>query len=93
MAQSERLRKPFKLCLFDDRRGQVEGEEADKILAFYPTSTAQDVRTSTVGLTLALIAFTSIFDTVSILLMSEPLTRLAHAALAGKCSSSNFPSR
>ena len=62
--QSNRNSRPLKLCIFDDRRGQTEGEEADKILAFYPSSTPNDARTAAVGFTQALLAFTSVFDKV-----------------------------
>ncbi|KAK9790937.1 hypothetical protein WJX73_002911 [Symbiochloris irregularis] len=54
--------KPFKLCLYDDRRGQVEGQEHEKILAFYPSTASLLSRTSLIGFAQAMKAFTSVFD-------------------------------
>ena len=55
---------PLQLCLLDTRRGQQEGQEADKVLAYYPDVTAADDRASVVGLFLATNAFCSIFSQV-----------------------------
>lgn len=55
---------PLQLCLLDTRRGQQEGQEADKVLGFYPDATAADDRASVVGLFLATNAFCSIFSQV-----------------------------
>ena len=65
--RKERERPPpssLQLCLLDTRRGQQEGHEADKVLAFYPDATAADDRASVVGLFLATNAFCSIFSQV-----------------------------
>ena len=62
--QTARAMRPLRLCLFDDRRGQTEGEEADKILGFYPSNTPADKQAAMVGFTQALVAFTSMFDQV-----------------------------
>ncbi|KAK9823556.1 hypothetical protein WJX72_003727 [[Myrmecia] bisecta] len=54
--------RPLQLCIFDDRRGTVEGEEPDKILAFFPADVPVDEQTAAVGLVQAMVAFTSIFS-------------------------------
>ena len=41
---------PLQLCIFDDRRGEKEGQEADKILGFYPSNTPPDSQAALVGL-------------------------------------------
>lgn len=56
---------PLQLCIFDDRRGEKEGQEADKILGFYPSNTPPDSQAALVGLTQAALAFTSTFQPVS----------------------------
>ena len=54
----------MQLCILDTRRGQHEGQEAEKVLAFYPKATAVDDSTAVVGLFLATNAFCSIFSQV-----------------------------
>ena len=55
---------PLQLCVLDTRRGQQEGQEADKVLAFYPETVPADDRAAVVGLFLATNAFCSIFSQV-----------------------------
>jgi len=55
---------PLQLCILDTRRGQQEGQEGEKVLAFYPEATPTDDRTSVVGLFLATNVFCSIFSQV-----------------------------
>lgn len=55
---------PLQLCILDTRRGQQEGQEAEKVLAFYPKATPADDKASVVGLFLATNAFCSIFSQV-----------------------------
>ncbi|OIW03068.1 hypothetical protein TanjilG_19348 [Lupinus angustifolius] len=52
----------IQICIFDVRRGQNEGEEMDKILFFFPNSSPFSKQLSLIGLTEALITFTSIFS-------------------------------
>ena len=54
----------FRVCLalFDTRRGRKEGHEHEKVLAFYPSSSSQGVRTAIVGLGQALSSFSSSFS-------------------------------
>lgn len=45
------------LAVYDTRRGQQEGREADKILAFYPPTAPAIMQSSIVGLAQALTMF------------------------------------
>ncbi|KAH9616695.1 hypothetical protein KSS87_023823 [Heliosperma pusillum] len=51
-----------KLCVFDSRRGQREGEEVEKILYFYPPDLHLTEQLSVIGLSEGLITFTRIFS-------------------------------
>ncbi|KAL2485036.1 Protein of unknown function (DUF1712) [Abeliophyllum distichum] len=51
-----------KLCVFDLRRGQNEGQELDKILFFYPADLPFTTQLSVIGLSEGLITFTRIFS-------------------------------
>ncbi|KAL0344401.1 UNVERIFIED_CONTAM: Vacuolar fusion protein CCZ1B [Sesamum angustifolium] len=51
-----------KLCVFDLRRGQTEGQELDKILFFYPADLPLSAQLSVIGLSEGLITFTRIFS-------------------------------
>ena len=48
----------LKLCAFDLRRGQTEGQELDKILFFYSADLAFSTQLSVIGLSEGLITFT-----------------------------------
>ena len=68
MAASERKPKsspPLQICLFDVRRGDKEGEEAEKVLGYYPATVSHDAQASIVGLAQAALAFASTFKPVS----------------------------
>lgn len=53
----------LKLCVFDLRRGQTEGQELEKILFFYPADLPLTTQLSVIGLSEGLITFTRlIFD-------------------------------
>lgn len=52
----------MKLCIFDLRRGQLEGQELDKILFFFPTDMPYRTQLSVVGLSEGLITFTRTFS-------------------------------
>ncbi|KAK6150426.1 hypothetical protein DH2020_015358 [Rehmannia glutinosa] len=52
----------MKLCVFDLRRGQTEGQELDKILFFYPADLPLSTQLSVIGLSEGLITFTRIFS-------------------------------
>ncbi|XP_057783788.1 vacuolar fusion protein CCZ1 homolog B-like isoform X2 [Salvia miltiorrhiza] len=52
----------MKLCMFDLRRGQTEGQELDKILFFYPADLPLTTQLSVIGLSEGLITFTRIFS-------------------------------
>lgn len=47
-----------KLCVFDLRRGQREGDEVEKILFFYPSELPLTDQLSVIGLSEGLITFT-----------------------------------
>ena len=64
-AAEDKPSRPLQLCIFDDRRGEKEGQEQDKILAFYPATTPANEQASAVGLVQAMMAFTSTFGPVS----------------------------
>ncbi|KAL9243778.1 hypothetical protein vseg_017624 [Gypsophila vaccaria] len=51
-----------KLCVFDLSRGQIEGEEVEKILFFYPPDLPLTDQLSVIGLSEGLITFTRIFS-------------------------------
>ncbi|KAK4394230.1 Vacuolar fusion protein CCZ1B [Sesamum angolense] len=51
-----------KLCVFDLRRGQTEGQELDKILFFYPADLPLSAQLSVIGLSEGLVTFTRIFS-------------------------------
>lgn len=48
----------IKLCIFDLRRGQQEGQELDKILFFFPADLPFSTQLSVIGLSEGLITFT-----------------------------------
>lgn len=48
----------LRLCAFDLRRGQTEGQELDKILFFYPAELDLSTQLSVIGLSEGLITFT-----------------------------------
>lgn len=52
------------LCVFDSQRDYPEGEEAKRILAYYPAECSVDEQTAVVGLAEALATFASNFDQV-----------------------------
>jgi hypothetical protein len=52
------------LAVYDTRRGQIEGREAEKILAFYPPTAAAAMQSSIVGLAQALTMFAGTFNKV-----------------------------
>ncbi|KAG5620931.1 hypothetical protein H5410_006149 [Solanum commersonii] len=52
----------MKLCIFDLRRGQHEGQELDKILYFFPADLPFPTQHSVIGLSEGLITFTRIFS-------------------------------
>lgn len=52
----------MKLCVFDLRRGQTEGQELDKILFFYPADLPLSEQLSVIGLSEGLVTFTRIFS-------------------------------
>ncbi|KAL1205585.1 putative vacuolar fusion protein CCZ1 [Cardamine amara subsp. amara] len=52
----------LRLCVFDLRRGQNEGQELDKILFFYPPDLTFSTQLSVIGLSEGLITFTRLFS-------------------------------
>ncbi|XP_018471350.2 vacuolar fusion protein CCZ1 homolog B [Raphanus sativus] len=52
----------LKLCVFDLRRGQNEGQELDKILFFFPPDVSFSSQLSVIGLSEGLIIFTRLFS-------------------------------
>lgn len=52
----------LKLCVFDLRRGQNEGQELDKILFFFPPDLTFSSQLSVIGLSEGLITFTRLFS-------------------------------
>lgn len=49
------------LAVYDTRRGQQEGREAEKILAFYPPTAPNVMQSSIVGLAQALTMFAGVY--------------------------------
>lgn len=58
MASMSSSGESLKLCVFDLRRGQNEGQELDKILFFYPPDVTFSTQLSVIGLSEGLITFT-----------------------------------
>jgi hypothetical protein len=50
------------ICFFDERRGQSEGSEYEKVLAFYPTTASLPTRTAIAGLAQASFSFAASFQ-------------------------------
>ena len=59
---------PVQLCVFDSRRGKAEGQEVDKVLAYYPADVPANVQANVVGLVQAVGAFSAIFSQVGLLM-------------------------
>lgn len=62
--KKERQTYPLQLCVFDSQRDYPEGEEAQRILAYYPTDCSIDEQTAVIGLAEALATFSNNFDEV-----------------------------
>ncbi|XP_010540165.1 PREDICTED: vacuolar fusion protein CCZ1 homolog [Tarenaya hassleriana] len=62
MASMSSPSESFRLCVFDLRRGQTEGQELDKILFFYPPDLLFSSQLSVIGLSEGLITFTRLFS-------------------------------
>ncbi|CAN6936186.1 unnamed protein product, partial [Brassica oleracea] len=62
MASMNSSGESLKLCVFDLRRGQNEGQELDKILFFYPPDVTFSTQLSVIGLSEGLITFTRLFS-------------------------------
>ncbi|XP_071735756.1 vacuolar fusion protein CCZ1 homolog B-like [Rutidosis leptorrhynchoides] len=61
-ASTANLSDTLKICIFDLRRGQHEGEELEKILFFFPADLPFPAQLSVIGLSEGLITFTRIFS-------------------------------
>ncbi|KDP37994.1 hypothetical protein JCGZ_04637 [Jatropha curcas] len=62
MASANTASEGMQLCVFDLRRGQLEGQELDKILFFFPADLPFSTQLSVIGLSEGLITFTRIFS-------------------------------
>lgn len=61
----EQQPKPVQLCVFDTEHDYPEGEEAQRILAYYPPDACSvDDQTSVIGLAQALLTFNANFEQV-----------------------------
>lgn len=67
-----------KLCVFDLRRGQNEGQELDKILFFYPADLPFSTQLSITGLSEGLITFTRLLLGRSFVCVYMYIYRRAH---------------
>ena len=61
-----RDRPDFRIAVFDERRGNAEGEEEEKVLAFWPSDTPLRQQIAAVGLIQAMSAFMGTFTGVRI---------------------------
>ena len=75
---------PVQLCVFDTRRGRAEGQEADKVLAYYPADVPADEQANVVGLVQAVSAFSAIFSQVAAL-MTQVCPPFSAAQQVGTC--------
>ncbi len=64
MPPKQREQPGIRVAFFDDRRGNTEGGEADKLLAFWPTDTPEREQAAAVGLVQAMAAFMANFSGV-----------------------------
>ena len=90
-AGDEQLRqgRPLQLCVFDERRGEQEGQEQDKLLGYYPAQVPLQEQGSVVGLAQALLTFTNTFQPVwHSPSPSERLQQAVSAACYCSCGSS-----
>ena len=55
----------LQLVVFDERRGNTEGSEEDKVLGFYPASTPTTDQSALAGLLQGLLHFSANFTQVS----------------------------
>ncbi|XP_024007873.1 vacuolar fusion protein CCZ1 homolog A isoform X2 [Eutrema salsugineum] len=62
MASKSSGDESLRLCVFDLRRGQTEGQELDKILFFHPADLDFSTQLSVIGLSEGLITFTRLFS-------------------------------
>ncbi|XP_021640723.2 vacuolar fusion protein CCZ1 homolog B isoform X4 [Hevea brasiliensis] len=62
LASANTSSEGMQLCVFDLRRGQLEGQELDKILFFFPADLPFSTQLSVIGLSEGLITFTRIFS-------------------------------
>ncbi|OAY29170.1 vacuolar fusion protein CCZ1 homolog B isoform X2 [Manihot esculenta] len=62
LASANTSNEGMQLCVFDLRRGQLEGQELDKILFFFPADLPFSTQLSVIGLSEGLITFTRIFS-------------------------------
>lgn len=58
LASANTSNEGMQLCVFDLRRGQLEGQELDKILFFFPADLPFSTQLSVIGLSEGLITFT-----------------------------------
>ena len=65
--KQELPRYRLQLCVFDSQRDYPEGQEAQRILAYYPKDCPVDEQTAVVGLAEALVTFANNFDQASAL--------------------------
>lgn len=72
----------LQLCVYDSRRGKAEGDEADKILAYYPPDVSTNEQASTVGLAQAVSAFAAIFSQVQLHIDITCISLLVPACLS-----------
>ena len=61
MPPKQREQPGIQVAVFDDRRGNTEGSEADKLLAFWPSDTPDREQAAAVGLVQAMAAFMANF--------------------------------
>ncbi|XP_015575029.2 vacuolar fusion protein CCZ1 homolog A isoform X1 [Ricinus communis] len=62
LASANTASEGMQLCVFDLRRGQLEGQELDKILFFFPADLPFSTQLSVIGLSEGLVTFTRIFS-------------------------------
>jgi hypothetical protein len=83
----------IKLCIFDLRRGQQEGQELDKILFFFPAHLPFSTQLSVIGLSEGLITFTRLELVLPLFHKAQPnglLQLLEFSFLAGNLKSQHF---
>lgn len=63
----------YQVALFDSSKGNEEGKEIEKVIAWYPSDCTEREKIQSVGLLQALIQFAGVFDEVRYVFLTNSL--------------------